>query len=174
VDLCSLDVRVLSWYPSEVATAILAVVLPRQLEVIERVSGYTLKDLQTCIQWVECSANGFPRHTAPHLKIDVISREVPREDWYTMQRHHPHALDRFQENLRRREAATARLATMQGYQTPPFGPTAVHYAPMAQDGADMDPLGEARGGLGGGMGGLEGGLVGGLVSVASLPCLETL
>ena len=81
--------------------------------------------------------------------------QVPPEDWYTMQRHHPHALDRFQENLRRREAASARLATLQGFQTPPFGPTA-HYAPLAQDGVDGDLLGEADG------------------LSASLPCLETL
>lgn len=72
-------------------------------EVIEASTKYTREDMEEYLQWIN-NFRGLQNNPKPPSKREYIEREIPECDRYAIQRHHPHSMQLFSENLKKIDA----------------------------------------------------------------------
>ena len=99
IDLLVLDLSCLQFLPSVLSATMLYIYLPQlsthiTAEDVLQVSGYSHSDLAKCMMWSKTFLRGFRPNPTPHSRQSLYN-DLPPIDFYTMQQHHPHALEHY-------------------------------------------------------------------------------
>ena len=103
IDLLVLDLSVLGFLPSHLVASILYAFLPKICPIVKpedvvKVSGYTVAELHKCMLWSKQFLQGFGPSPSPNSRQNLYSEDIPRVDFYTMQQHHPTALQHYKDS----------------------------------------------------------------------------